>query len=74
LIYDTDQRATCRQLIEHSYFTVDGFIDRFENELRKAIDLEKEKDQNDKNKRKKPRYKNSVRIVSQSNSSLVKDR
>lgn len=37
----------------HSYFSRDDFVDKFEVELRHTIELEKEKDQNDRGRRKK---------------------
>ncbi|KAJ3002915.1 Cyclin-dependent kinase-like 3, partial [Thoreauomyces humboldtii] len=53
LIYDSDQRATTRQLMSHAYFQSDGFADRFEVELRQLIDLDREREQNDRGRRRK---------------------
>ncbi|KAJ3071263.1 Cyclin-dependent kinase-like 3 [Podochytrium sp. JEL0797] len=53
LIYDPDQRATTKQLMAHPYFQSDGFADRYEQELRHVIDLEREKEQTDRMKRRK---------------------
>lgn len=53
LVYDPDQRATTKSLMEHPYFHHDDFIPRFEIELKGWIDLEKTKDQGDKVKRKR---------------------
>eukprot|EP00842_Homolaphlyctis_polyrhiza_P006263 jgi/Hompol1/6638/HPOL_003940-RA len=53
LIYDPDQRATTKQLMTHAYFQEDNFSDRFETELRHIIDMEKEKDQADRMRRKR---------------------
>ncbi|KAI9206349.1 cyclin-dependent kinase-like 2 [Polychytrium aggregatum] len=53
LIYDPDQRSTTKQLMAHPYFQSDGFAERFEVELRHWIDMEKEKELTERNKRKK---------------------
>ncbi|KAI9338375.1 kinase-like domain-containing protein [Zopfochytrium polystomum] len=53
LIYDPDQRATTKQLMAHPYFQSDGFADRYEVELRQTIELERDRDQADRMKRKK---------------------
>ncbi|KAJ3284644.1 Cyclin-dependent kinase-like 3 [Rhizoclosmatium sp. JEL0117] len=53
LIYDPDQRATTKQLMAHPYFQQDGFADRYEQELRHVIDMEREKEQADRMKRRK---------------------
>ena len=53
LIYDPDQRATTKQLMAHPYFQADGFADRFEVELYHIIELEREKEQADRLKRRK---------------------
>ncbi|KNC98816.1 CMGC/CDKL protein kinase [Spizellomyces punctatus DAOM BR117] len=55
LIYDSDQRATTRQLMSHPYFQSDGFADRFEIELRQLIDMDKEREQADRVRRRKPK-------------------
>jgi serine/threonine protein kinase len=44
LIYDPDKRATTRDLMKNNYFTRDDFIPRFETELRKTVDMERERD------------------------------
>ncbi len=54
MIYDPDQRATTRQLMQHTYFTRDEFIPKFEVELKYTIDMERDKDPVDKIKRRKP--------------------
>lgn len=53
LIYDPDQRATTRDLMKHPYFTRDDFVGRFEQELKRTIEMERERDQADKVRRKK---------------------
>ncbi|KAI9330320.1 kinase-like domain-containing protein [Obelidium mucronatum] len=53
LIYDPDQRATTKQLMAHPYFQQDGFADRYEQELRHIIDIEREREQADRMKRRK---------------------
>ncbi|KAJ3232598.1 Cyclin-dependent kinase-like 3, partial [Chytriomyces hyalinus] len=59
LIYDPDQRATTKQLMAHPYFQQDGFADRYESELRHVIDLEREREQADRLKRRKTKAKES---------------
>ncbi|EPZ37059.1 hypothetical protein ROZALSC1DRAFT_28800 [Rozella allomycis CSF55] len=44
LNYDPEQRSTCRQLMEHPYFTHDNFPEKFEQELHVAISSERDKD------------------------------
>jgi hypothetical protein len=44
LIYDPDKRATTRDLMKNNYFTRDDFVTRFEVELRKTVDMERERD------------------------------
>ncbi|KAI8621016.1 kinase-like domain-containing protein [Chytriomyces sp. MP71] len=60
LIYDPDQRATTKQLMAHPYFQSDGFADRYENELRHIIDLEREREQADRMKRRKTKAKDGL--------------
>jgi hypothetical protein len=43
LIYDPEERATARTLMEHKYFRFDAFSERFERELSSIIEFEKEK-------------------------------
>ncbi|KAJ3397906.1 Cyclin-dependent kinase-like 3 [Lobulomyces angularis] len=53
LLYDPDQRATTRQLMQHTYFCRDDFVTKFEVELKHTIEMERERDQADKIRRKK---------------------
>jgi cyclin-dependent kinase-like len=53
LIYDPDQRATTTDLMRHAYFQHDQFAERYEVELRRIIDLEKEKEQSDRLRRRR---------------------
>ncbi|KAJ3149682.1 Cyclin-dependent kinase-like 3 [Geranomyces michiganensis] len=53
LIYDSDQRAPTRTLMSMPYFQSDGFADRFEVELRQLIEMDKEREQNDRGRRRK---------------------
>lgn len=39
--------------MRHAYFQHDQFVERYEIELRRIIDLEKEKEQNDRTRRKR---------------------
>ncbi|KAJ3391979.1 Cyclin-dependent kinase-like 3 [Lobulomyces angularis] len=59
LIYDPDQRATTRQLMQHTYFSRDDFVSRYETELKHTIEMERERDQTEKFKRKKPKKHSS---------------
>jgi hypothetical protein len=58
LIYDPEQRGTTTSLMNHAYFTHDGFHVRFETELSQLVDIEREKmrllkETNEKNRKKK---------------------
>jgi hypothetical protein len=58
LIYDPEKRGTTLSLMNHSYFTHDGFHVRFETELSQLVDIEREKmrllkETNEKNRKKK---------------------
>jgi serine/threonine protein kinase len=53
LSYDPDDRKTTQELMEHPYFQADGWCDRFEIELKKLIESEREKEQYDKMRRRK---------------------
>lgn len=53
LIYDPDKRATTRDLMKHVYFTRDDFVPRFEQELKKTVEMERECDNFEKVRRKK---------------------
>ena len=61
LIYDPEQRAATKHLMEHPFFTGDSFVDKFEAELKRCIEQEKERDANERSKRKKLRVRNTVR-------------
>lgn len=53
MIYDPDRRATTTDLMQHAYFQHDQFPERYEVELRRIIDLEKEREQSDRVRRKR---------------------
>ncbi|KAJ2993686.1 Cyclin-dependent kinase-like 3 [Globomyces sp. JEL0801] len=53
LIYDPDQRATTKELMNHAYFQDDRFADKFEPILRQTIENEKEKEQSERLRRKR---------------------
>ncbi|KAJ3319568.1 Cyclin-dependent kinase-like 3 [Boothiomyces sp. JEL0866] len=53
LIYDPDDRATTTDLMSHPYFQDDRFPDRFEPVLRQTIEMEKEKEQSERLRRKR---------------------
>lgn len=53
MIYDTDSRASTSDLLNDPYFHHDKFADKYEIELRKLIDFEREKDQSDRLRRKR---------------------
>ncbi|KAL7754453.1 hypothetical protein RI367_000434 [Sorochytrium milnesiophthora] len=55
LIYDCDQRATAKQLLEDPYFSHDGWSTRFEAELRKTLDAERDSKQDNSKRRKMKR-------------------
>ncbi|KAJ3035588.1 Cyclin-dependent kinase-like 3, partial [Rhizophlyctis rosea] len=55
LIYDPDQRATTKQLMQHPYFQSDGFADRFDLELRHLVDMEREKEATERRRGRKTR-------------------
>ncbi|KAL3896041.1 MAG: hypothetical protein SGCHY_004331 [Lobulomycetales sp.] len=66
LIYDPDKRATTRDLMKQSYFTRDDFIPSFEQELRKTIEMEREKEVSyDGKSRRKKKYRTSKRDLRQ---------
>ncbi|KAI8810781.1 hypothetical protein BJ742DRAFT_175117 [Cladochytrium replicatum] len=70
LIYDPEQRATTKQLMAHPYFQSDGFADRFEIEVRHTIDMEREKEQTDRTRRKKARKHHESSRISMSKKDL----
>ncbi|KAJ3335289.1 Cyclin-dependent kinase-like 3, partial [Kappamyces sp. JEL0680] len=53
LIYDPDHRATTIDMMNHPYFTEDRFPERYEPELHQTIEMEREKEQSERMRRKR---------------------
>lgn len=65
MIYDPDHRGTTKQLMSHTYFSKDEFVDRFEVELKRTIEMEREKDYTVL-RRKKPAAKKVLSAINRS--------
>ncbi|OAJ42803.1 hypothetical protein BDEG_26214 [Batrachochytrium dendrobatidis JEL423] len=65
LIYDPDERATTKQLMAHPYFQEDNFSNRFEAEIRQVIDMEKDKDQSERLRKKRSKKHPSLQYSDQ---------
>lgn len=72
LIYDTDERATIKQLLEDPYFHHDRWAEKFEIELKYLIDSEKEKDKELCEKTKKKKQK-KIHEINKQYSKVKKD-
>ncbi|KAI8912573.1 kinase-like domain-containing protein [Gorgonomyces haynaldii] len=67
LIYDPEQRTTSENMMAHPYFHHDQFADKYEQELKHLIEMEREKDQQER-LRKKRAKKDQQRQVSRKDS------